>query len=311
MNQTTKITVILPVYNTKPYIGRCIESLQKQTFRELEFIFVDDCSTDGSMDIVEAFAGQDERVRILRNESNMGAGYSRNRGIEAAQGDYISFIDSDDYLAPDFYELLYAAATEGGGHDIVKCLRRLVNPDGELEPPSRKLNDCIRTALKDGRPLYTAFTYEHICALYHHTLFNDPSVRYGTTRNSEDITFLLRCCYQTNDLVFEESAIYYYVQRPGSIVHGDAFKIANGQMNAMIERIEFLSERGLDAAALQYILERTNGCILRLRGAMKKGQARQEDFDRIAARIREIVGPIPGALDASIDMPALHRILQG
>ena len=312
VNKTIKITVILPVYNVGPYIGRCIASLQDQTLSGLEFIFVDDCSGDDSMAAVEAWAGRDERVCILHNECNRGAGYSRNRGIEAARGEYISFVDSDDYLAPDFFGLLYAAAAAGGGHDISKGLRSIVDDAaGAAAPPDKKLNRLIRASLKEGRPLYTAFTYEHTCALYHRRLFTDPGVRYGTSGNSEDITFLLRCCYQTNDLVFEESALYYYVQREGSIVHGDPVKIANAQINAMIERIAFLSERGMDDAALQYILERTNSCILRLQSAQKKGQARREDFDSIAARIREVVGPVPGALKASRGFPRLQAVLRG
>ena len=97
-----KVSVILPVYNVAPYLGRCIESLQAQTLADLEFIFVDDCSTDGSMESVEAWAEKDSRVRILRNEKNIGPGPSRNRGIEEARGEHLSFVDPDDYIAPDF-----------------------------------------------------------------------------------------------------------------------------------------------------------------------------------------------------------------
>lgn len=312
VKETTKITVVLPVYNVKSYIDRCIASLQNQTLREIEFIFVDDGSVDDSMVAVEAWAGQDQRVRILRNECNRGAGYSRNRGIEAARGDYISFVDPDDYLSPDFYELLYAAAMADGGHDIAKCLRCKVDDGtGTVAPPEKRLNDRIRAAFRDGRPLYTAFTYEHTCALYHHRLFADTGVRYGTSRNSEDITFLLHCCYQTDDLVFEETAIYYYVQRRGSIVHGNPVKIANGQINAMIERIEFLSEKGIDDAALKYLLDRTNDIILRLQGAQRKGQVGGKDFDCIAARIIEVIGVVPGALKASCSRPKLQEVLLG
>ena len=106
------VTVVIPVWNVGPYIGRCIESLKAQTHSSLEFIFVDDCGTDDSMAQVEAFATQDARVVILRNASNAGTGVSRNRGIEHAQGNYLSFVDPDDSLAPDFYELLLKKARE-------------------------------------------------------------------------------------------------------------------------------------------------------------------------------------------------------
>ena len=106
----TVISVILPVYNVEPYIGACIESLKRQSFRDLEFIFVDDCSTDNSVAVIEDFARTDPRVRIIRNTENLGSGPTRNRGIEAAKGEYLSFIDPDDWIAPDFYERLYAKA---------------------------------------------------------------------------------------------------------------------------------------------------------------------------------------------------------
>ena len=87
-----KISVIIPVYNAEPWIGECIESLKRQQQDGLEFIFVDDCFTDNSMRLVEEWAAEDERVRILRNKENSGTGPSRNAGIEAARGDYLSFI---------------------------------------------------------------------------------------------------------------------------------------------------------------------------------------------------------------------------
>ena len=123
-----KVSVVLPVHNVEQHIARCIGSLRVQTMDELEFIFVDDCSTDGSMVEVELWAAEDDRVRIIRNEQNLGAGPSRNRGIEAANGEYVSFIDPDDYVSSDFYELLYTAATADGRHDIAKgrCCKFMV-----------------------------------------------------------------------------------------------------------------------------------------------------------------------------------------
>ena len=306
-----KVSVVLPVYNVEPYIGRCIESLRAQTLGDIELIFVDDCGTDGSMAAVEAWAARDSRVRILRNEENLGQGPSRNRGIEAARGDYLAFFDPDDYATPDFFELLYAAATSGGGHDIAKGLRCLVDAKtGEVSPPSAWLNETIRAHLAEGKPLYTTFTYEQTTAIFRRSLF-DTSVRYGATRNSEDITFLLRCCYQTEDLVFQESAIYFYVQREGSVVHGDAAGIANGQVDALVERLEFLRDKGLDDEAIRYLLARSNDCLVRLHDAIGEGRARKEDHDRITARIAEIVRPLPGALEASEAWPRVQEALNG
>ena len=99
-----KVSVIVPVYNPGNGIRKCIQSLRDQTLKEIEILFVDDCGTDHSMSLVEKAAGIDRRIRIIRNEKNSGAGPSRNRGINEAAGKYLSFIDPDDYVFPDFLE---------------------------------------------------------------------------------------------------------------------------------------------------------------------------------------------------------------
>ena len=106
-NQSPLVSVIVPVWNPGPGITRCIESLRNQTLEEIEMIFVDDCGTDDSMDKVRDAAEDDSRILIIENGKNIGAGPSRNRGIEAARGEYLSFVDPDDHVAPDFLELLY------------------------------------------------------------------------------------------------------------------------------------------------------------------------------------------------------------
>ena len=149
-----KVSVVLPVYNVEPYIDRCIESLQAQTMDELEFIFVDDCSTDGSMEAIERWATTDDRVRILRNEQNLGSGPSRNRGIEAACGYYLSFVDPDDYVALDFYELLWRAAEANSFPSIVKGSRVFAQEGetGHFESAASNLNDIIRNGLRTSMP---------------------------------------------------------------------------------------------------------------------------------------------------------------
>lgn len=253
-NSRIKVSVILPVYNVEGYIERCIESLQAQKLDGLEFIFVDDCSTDGSMKPVEAWAAKDERVRIIRNDENIGTGPSRNRGIEVAQGEYLSFIDPDDYISRDFYELLYTAATRDGRHDIAKGVRKKVDEKGELiQEEIISINKRIRLCLRASRPLYTAFTYEHQTALYSRMLFSDSGVRYGTSCNSQDTTFLLRCCYQTKDIVMEASALYYYMQRTESAVHSTSMRRINGELDALSEKAAFFKERDIDYYAQSYL----------------------------------------------------------
>lgn len=102
-----KISVIIPVYNVAAYIGQCIDSLAKQSFRDVEIICVDDCSTDGTLDILEDYARNDNRVRVIRQECNQGVSAARNAGLDAAAGSYILFVDSDDYHEDGSLQRLY------------------------------------------------------------------------------------------------------------------------------------------------------------------------------------------------------------
>ncbi|MBQ9022279.1 MAG: glycosyltransferase family 2 protein [Eggerthellaceae bacterium] len=251
---SVRVSVILPVYNPGTFIDRCIDSLQQQLLDGLEFIFVDDCSTDGSMDKVEAWASQDDRVRILKNDENLGAGPSRNRGIEAARGDYLSFIDSDDYVSPEFYELLYAAATADGGHDIAKGCRRKIDGVTDLVIPHKiELNKRILEHQSKRIPLFRSFTYEHQTALYSTRLFKNGDVRYGQSTNAEDITFLLSACLAAKDIVLCSNAIYYYVQREESLVYSFAPRRFFAELDSFENQVTILKERGVDDDACQYL----------------------------------------------------------
>jgi glycosyltransferase involved in cell wall biosynthesis len=114
-----KISVIMLTYNRETLVSRAIESVLAQTFRDFEFIIVDNGSTDSSGAIAYEYAAKDDRVRVIRRErGNIGAG--RNTGLEAAVGEYIAFIDDDDWCEPDFLEFLYRLATEYGA-DVAIC----------------------------------------------------------------------------------------------------------------------------------------------------------------------------------------------
>lgn len=102
------LSVIVPVYNTKPYLEKCVKSIQNQTLRKLEILLVDDGSTDGSGELCDQLAKEDARIRVL-HKPNGGSSSARNLGIKEAKGAYLGFIDSDDFIEPDMYESLYQA----------------------------------------------------------------------------------------------------------------------------------------------------------------------------------------------------------
>lgn len=112
MANELSVSIIIPVYNAEKYLDQCISSVLNQTLKNIEVICIDDCSTDKSLCILNEFAGKDSRVKILQNEKQMFAGLSRNRGLDAARGEYVYFLDADDYMAPDACELTHSIAKE-------------------------------------------------------------------------------------------------------------------------------------------------------------------------------------------------------
>ena len=108
METKPRLSVIVPVYKVEPYLQKCIDSILAQTFRDFELILVDDGSPDNCPAICDAAAEKDERIVVIHRE-NAGLSAARNAGLSAARGDYIGFVDSDDYIAPEMYQTLYDA----------------------------------------------------------------------------------------------------------------------------------------------------------------------------------------------------------
>lgn len=117
---SVRISVVIPVYNAEKYLRACLDSVLSQSIPELEIICVDDCSTDSSAEIIAGYAERDGRVSLLRNKCNMHAGPCRNRGLEAAEGEYVLFMDGDDMLLPGSLEKLYNEAKRLGA-DVLRC----------------------------------------------------------------------------------------------------------------------------------------------------------------------------------------------
>ena len=109
-----KISVIIPVFNTESYISKCLDSLLGQSYTNLEIIVVDDGSTDGSWDVIQSYSGKDSRIKAIR-QLNQGVSKARNIAIDEAQSEYISFIDSDDWINESYYENLYNSLIKGIG----------------------------------------------------------------------------------------------------------------------------------------------------------------------------------------------------
>lgn len=132
VNNKIKVSVIVPVYNTEKYLEQCLSSLEKHNSKNIEFILIDDGSTDNSLKIMYNFAKRDNRFRVY-TQKNMGVGYTRNRGIDLAKGEYIGFVDSDDFVSPDYFIKLYNKAEEyGADMAVVSNVMRVIDNRKEI-----------------------------------------------------------------------------------------------------------------------------------------------------------------------------------
>ncbi len=107
-----KVSVIIPVYNVEEYLPKCLDSITNQTLRDIEIICIDDCSTDSSCKIIKEYAGRDNRIKLIENQQNSGAAISRNNGFEIAAGEYIYFMDSDDWIDNDYLKTMVKTIEE-------------------------------------------------------------------------------------------------------------------------------------------------------------------------------------------------------
>ena len=240
-----KISVIIPVWNVENYIKRCLDSLVNQTFKDLEFIFIDDCGTDNSIKIVEQYAIKDSRIKIIKNDTNIGPGPSRNKGIEIAKGEFLSFIDADDWVSLDWYDALYHEAQKNDV-DIVKGDMKWVDESGnDITPKTYKYtNDRVKARIVNGEPLYRALKTTHWSMLYSKYLFEDKNIRYGNMLYGEDSLFLMRVFLMEPKIVFCDIVFYYRLIRSDSLTANVNFEKYTESLKSLEERIRHMKKIG-------------------------------------------------------------------
>ena len=295
MNQTLsispKVSVIVPVWNPGPGISRCLESLRGQTLEDIEMIFVDDCGTDGAMDLVRAAAAEDSRIRIITNAENIGLGLTKNVGIEAARGVYLAFVDSDDYVNDVFLERLFAKAI-ADRLDIVKGKHCYIREDG-AKAYHPELNDQIRKGIQRGKPLFRLFFYEHQSALYRRAFLLDNAVRFGTSRRTQDVTFLLKACHRVERFDFEESSEYYFCERKGSLMHDTNPHTLERILHAFQEQMDYIVDNMEDEDEVSRYVAGKAQYNLRICNYLSKRQECREAANRFIIDLRNQVFRFP------------------
>lgn len=249
-----KLSVIVPIYNCEPFLPACLDSILAQTYTDLEIILVDDGSPDQSPQICNEYEKADRRIKVI-HQDNQGVSAARNAGLRLASGELISFIDSDDTLEPDMYELLVAAMQDHDA-DISHCgFNRVEN--GVVHPIYDTRQTVLQTSEEAVRCLITGklFTGSLWNKLFRTSLLEGLSF-YEALKINEDIQFAFEAFRRANRIVFSDYAKYNYVVRKN---HSACFTTPNEKKlsdSLWVNRYmyEALSGSDLkDAAAERYL----------------------------------------------------------
>lgn len=210
------ISVIVPVYKVEPYLDRCVQSIVDQTYRNLEIILVDDGSPDHCPQMCDAWAQKDSRIKVIHQE-NGGLSAARNRGIDAATGELIGFVDSDDYISPNMYALLYDILRRDGS-DISACGVEMVFEDGR---PSRLLTLPEQCTLSNKEAMEAIVLENFLKQPVWYKLYKSALVRnipFPVGKYHEDVFWSWQAILAAQKVSITDEPCYFYVQRENSIM---------------------------------------------------------------------------------------------
>lgn len=247
-----KVSVIVPVYNEKDYLRQCLDSILAQSLKQIEVICVNDGSTDGSEQIMQAYADRDPRIIVI-NKENSGYGASVNRGLERARGEYIGIVESDDFIEKDMYKTLYALAKKNGRVDIVKGSYWQYF-DAEGSEPEKRLPAPINRACKPQKPVFNVREYPEI--IYHHPsiwscIYRRESLNSAGVRMVEapgagwvDNPFLLESFCRAETIMWTPEPLYNYRQTNPNA--SSFVKDCSMPFRRTAEMLAFLEDNGIE-----------------------------------------------------------------
>jgi len=290
-----KISIIVPVYKVEKYIHRCIDSVLSQTFSDWELILVDDGSPDNSPLICDEYAKIDEHIRVI-HKGNEGQAEARNVALDIAKGDYIMFLDSDDYLHSSTLEDIYALALKENA-DIVQF--PFIRGNHEVFP---LIKEDRSYQIFDNRSIFYSSVQKIILCgkLYRADLWSDVRMPKGKLNYEDDAT-TWKLYYKSERIIYVNTPYYYYYENPHSTMANQRKITSLSFINAYKERISFFENK---EDKLLTDLSKWRFCLPLMLNYMR-GNVRQVDLPILLKFFRENVG---GAIRCS-KVPLLHRFL--
>lgn len=280
------LSVIVPFYNVEPFIGKCLESIIRQDFQDMEILLVDDRGSDGSRRIADEYAAKDSRIRIIEHPRNLGLSAARNSGIAQAAGEWITLVDSDDFIADDCFSSLYRLCVE---HDADVASAQHVDFTDEADLSGNDAPESIITG--SGKDAVTRLLYQNgdestvWCRFYRRHLLE--GVQFPDGVYYEDLATLWKIMLKAEKTVLSSRELYFYRQRQGSAVNSPI----NDKKTRSADQIINDFESGMSGTTLERAM-RCRCCSLsfNLLMQMKSGDERSEFFeDYIRKNRREVL----------------------
>lgn len=263
----TKLSIIVPVYNVEKYLPKCLESLIKQTLKDIEIICVNDGSMDNSLAILKEFASKDSRIRIIDNQ-HQGVAKTRNTGIEQSTGEYIGFVDSDDYIDIDFFEKLYNSATKSNSDIAIASILKhkkffnIYNAKYTKEETAITIQDKIK--LCEDKKHFFFYAWNKI---YHSGFIKENNIKFSEGQIYEDVMFAIKALYYSNKIISVYGTKYHYIEHENSLTK---YKDKTGGkeqdlVKAYSELQEFCNSKNIEIPErLNYYTKENFGFILNL-----------------------------------------------
>lgn len=279
-SRTPLISVIVPIFKVEKYLPECIESLLAQSYNNLELILVDDGSPDNCPAICDNYAKQDKRIKVI-HKKNGGLSDARNAGIDIATGDYICFVDSDDYVARDYIKKLYDAICSNDA-DMAVCGYEYVFDDGSKETDEKPEAELL-TEDEYWSKVYTSMFTTFVVAwnkLCKAEIFK--TLRYTKGKINEDQIILHDILRQCQKIVIIEDLLYFYRKREGSIMGKEREKkiLSDDAFEGLLGRAEyFLNTKKYKLCATQ---------IYALLGEVVSGKQARKFSKRMAKIVKNI-----------------------
>lgn len=262
------ISIIIPVYKVETYLVRCIESVLNQTYQNIEIILVDDGSPDRCPDICDECAKKDNRIKVIHKE-NGGLSDARNCGVERANGAYITFIDSDDYIAPDYIEYLYQLLWKHAADISCCCMVKTEEDQVEYCVNTELITEKLLTGLDASMALLGSLYMVLVPACG--KLYRSEIVRkypFPVGKKHEDEATTCKFYYEAKSVVIGNRCLYAYYQNSTSITHTNGNALNKDAIWALEHRAKFYEEKKSRKLA-KYAWGRV--CIYCINDSLKNG----------------------------------------